>query len=516
MSELILAEKPIAGNKIHDFLGRKTVPAVGHLLELKAKSRKWSPPYFDLEWTVRKKEVDRLNKIIKNLKEATDIYIATDYDVEGQLIAYNILKEAEINPAVVQRMKFSSLELGAIKNAYDNPIPFDENMALSAEIRHMLDWYFGMNISKALTELLKEKQGIRRYYLTPVGRVQTPVLHQLVVKEKEINLFIAKDEWVISLKGVYADNKIFSITELKSDTEKAVNAYANALSHGVIDHIATSEYETEVYPPNKDYVVTECLNQGISADVVDFVLQDLYLDGLISYPRTTSNQYKVHGVDTQVYLKRLFDVLPIANEAVGREPREGKEIGVHPAIYPIMPYHEKDLKGIVWNIIAEAFIKSHLPPEVHEVTNTYVNIDGEIKKAYDNPDLEEGDEFDVVYKIKKRKSFPPSRLKQGDVYQWMIEINLGTVDTRTQTLSKLMRTYVFQTKAGLYTSSKGIQVCDTLTKFYPDIINESLTRRFEKHIESVKEGAEIEPILSEGRKIVTEIVKKIKEQDVEG
>lgn len=514
MSKIILAEKPIAGNKLQDALGIKAVPAVGHLIELKPNARKWTPPYFDLQWVVRKKEADRLNKIVRRLKDADEIYIATDYDAEGQLIAYNILKECGIRPSSVHRMKFSSLEAEALTSAFKKVIPFDEDFALSAEVRHKLDWYFGMNISKALTELLKEKQGIRRYYLTPVGRVQTPVLHELVVKEKEIGKFIAKDEWVIYLRGIYNEENFFSITNYRFDTEKEVLDFASRLSAGTVDRIDEEKYEDIVYPPNKDDVVNECLRQGISSSVVDFVLQDLYLDGLISYPRTTSNQYKIHGVDTQKYLKRLDGIVPGADKALGKEPREGNEVGVHPAMYPIMPYMEKDLKGIVWNIIAEAFVKSHLPPEIVIKTVTYVEINGSLVRAFDNPELQEKDEFSIVHQVKKRKSSPPVRLNERKIYGWMVENNLGTVDTRTQTLTKLLRTYVFQTDAGLYTSSKGIQVCDTLAKMYLDIVGVALTRRFEKLIASVQNGAKIEPILNEGMETVTEIVKKIKERKI--
>ena len=840
MSEIILAEKPIAGNKLKEALGIKAIPAVGHLIELKPKARKWNPPYFDLEWVARKKEVDRLSKIVRRLKEADKIYIATDYDAEGQLIAYNILRECGISPSSVLRMKFSSLESEALVSAFQKVIPFDEDFALSAEIRHKLDWYFGMNISKALTELLKEKQGIRRYYLTPVGRVQTPVLHELVTKEKEISKFIAKDEWIIYLRGIYNDENFFTITNYRYNTVKEVSEFASSLTAGTIDRIDKEKYENIVYPPNKDDVVNECLRQGISSNVVDFVLQDLYLDGYLcydkdteiltehgwkeytkldigekvltlnaekhitefqpikeiiiepysgnlitiknrvldicatpnhrilcryfnsyskklsdykvrelqkikgvnrciyipvtgemqnnqikseisdemikiigwivtegyyddrisidknghrhhhkdlsfyqsntanplyvheirqtldkidlsfyeriyhrkhseeitwtfnassrnvliklfdgnfkeiprwflndankhqlqilfdtmmkgdgtktgfvyrsyrkklldqfqeigiklgyrisinyknhyacirkkdyaildsrtsqerelpyvgnvwcvmvdnknvmvrrngkqyfcgnSYPRTTSNQYKIHGVDTQKYLERLKGVVPGADKALGKEPREGNEVGVHPAMYPILPYTEKDLKGLVWNIIAEAFVKSHLPPEIVIKTVTYVEINGSLVRAFDNPDLQKGDGFSIVHQIKKRKSSPPARLSEREIYGWMVENNLGTVDTRTQTLTKLLRTYVFQTDAGLYTSSKGVQVCNTLAKMYSDIVGVALTRRFEKLIASVQNGAKIEPILEEGRETVTEIVKKIKEK----
>lgn len=519
MDEIILPEKPKAGVEMKLALDKPVVPAVGHLLRLKPKARKWEPPYFDVVWGfTKRKDEDILNAIVSKLKSASTIYIATDYDAEGQLIAYNILNYAGISIEDVHRMKFSSLEHDVIKKAYNNPIPFDENLAKSALTRHFLDWYTGMNISKALTIRMKKKEkGLRRYYLTPVGRVQTPVLHRLAEKEKEIGEFIEREVWDVFVRGIYNDNRLFNVKGYRFEDRQDALDWIDEYRKGVVSDIRTETYETEVYPPNKDYVVKECLNKGISADVVDYIMQDLYLDSLISYPRTTSTQYLSHGINTKYYLQQVLPHIDfeINEDEIFDEPREGDEEGPHPAIYPIKPYFEKDLKGVVWNIITSAFVKCHLPPEQHFKTITTVDFldeDGEVLDSltsYDNPDLEEGNEFDVVYKLEKGKTYPPPRYNQLEMYDWMVQNQLGTVDTRTQTLSKLMRTYAYQTDDGLYTSSKGVRVVDELSRYYPDIIEPSLTRKFEGYIEDVKNGKSVESVLKEGRNIVVDIVNKI-------
>ena len=521
MNEIILPEKPKAGVEIKSALNIPVVPAVGHLLKLKAKTRKWEPPYFDVTWGfAKKKDEELLNNMVTKLQSASKIYIATDYDAEGQLIAYNILNYAGISIDDVERMKFSSLEHNVIRNAYENTIPFDKHLALSAEVRHYLDWYFGMNISKALTQSMKQREeGLRKYNLTPVGRVQTPVLHRLTEKEKEIGQFIEKEAWYVYVRGVYDDNKLFNIKGYCFETKEDAEQWANELDKGVIDSIDIYSYETETYPPNKDYVVKECLGKGVSADVVDYIMQDLYLDGYISYPRTTSTKYLSHGINTTEYLTRVLPYVTFAfdEEILRDKPREGNEEGPHPALYPIKPYTDKDLKGVVWNIIVEAFVKCHLPPEKHESITTdifYVDKEGneyDIVSSSDNPDLEKGDEFDIVYRLDKGKTHPPSRYNQLKMYEWMVENKLGTVDTRTQILSKLMRTYIYQTDDGLYTSSKAVNVVDELAKFYPDIIETSLTRKFEGYIEDVRNGKPAQNVLEEGKKTVIKIIEKIKE-----
>ena len=510
MKKIILAEKPAAGKKISDAVGILTIPAVGHLLDLKPINRGWVPPYFDLVWKVGKKKEESLVKIVKNLREADVIYIATDYDAEGQLIAYNILHESGIPLDDVRRMKFSSLERDEIASSFENPIDFDVNLALSAEVRHYLDWYFGMNLSKVLTLKFKEEySGRRKFYLTPVGRVQTPVLNYLVTKEKEIISFVDRDVWQVYFDGVY-DSKYFEIGYAEFYNPDEAEEFTE-VSEGFIADITEIKSEIVYYPPNKDYVVKRCLEKGISTDVVDYTLQDLYLDGYISYPRTESEKYT--GVDTQKYLKRIATAFPEANEAIGNNPREGDIEGVHPAIYPIQPYREEDLSSVVFKIIVESFIKCHLPPEIQRHKNTYVNLgSGRVYSSFENPDLSVGDTFDLIYKTVKTKTKPPRRLNQNNIYGWMVEQRLGTVDTRTQIVSdmtKRWKGYAYEVIEGLCVSSKGLKIIETLQKMYPDIVGVDLTRLFESYIESVKNGIQKEKILLEGRNTVTEIVRKL-------
>lgn len=515
MVQIILAEKPAAGIKIKDALDRPTISATGHLLELEPESRGWIPPYFNLIWRVsNKKKGEVLAKIIKKLQEADEICIATDYDPEGQLIAYNILREAGISTSDVLRMKFSSLETDEIVKSYQNPLAFDDQLAISAEVRHYLDWYFGMNLSKILTQKLKTEGSQRKFFLTPVGRVQTPVLNYLVSKEKEIMRFVDKEVYRVDIMGIY-DQKYFDIGYITFEELAEAERFMGENEEGWIDEIEERKEEIVYLPPNKDYVVNRCLSRRISPDVVDYTLQDLYLDGYISYPRTVSQKYT--GVDTQKYLKRMIDAFPEASKAVGREPREGDIEGVHPAIYPIRPYTDKDLSGVVFRIIVEAFVKCHLPPEIRIEKLIYVAFGERRYISSDNPDLNEGDTFDLKFSVEKTKTTPPGRFRPARIYEWMVTKNLGTVDTRSVILSditKRWKGYAFETSEGLFASSKGMRIVDTLAMMYPAILDVDLTRNFEGYIESVRNGGlSRDEVLLKGRNTVTEIVEKIREEE---
>lgn len=513
---IIIAEKPKQAEAIKAATGGiLTVPAAGHLLGLKPKKRSWDPPYFDLEWTTpNKKTKEKLDKMIKNIKGADNIIIGTDFDPEGQLIAYNILKEAEVDVHDVLRMKFSSLEHDELRAAYENPIDFDVLLARSAQTRTYLDWYFGMNISKAVTIRMKRDLDVQRgYYLTPVGRVQTPVLNYLAIHETEILEFMSKDEWRIRVYGVVPGRtNVYEINNFYREDYDDIDTITQ-FDKGEILDITEFQNQRTYLPPNKDHVVKECLRKGINPDIVDRVMQALYLDGFISYPRTTSRNYTDHGIDTGKYISSLdipdldFEV----DEKKIAKPNEEPPEGPHPAIYPIKHYHDRDIGRLVWDVIVKALVKCHLPPEDYISRTMRVDIGSHIITDYKPPEgVTKGMKLKLYYDVKKHKTSPPRRYQLNKVYDYMVNNALGTVDTRTQILTKILRTYVFQTDDGLFTSGKGVKITAMLKELCPDLISVDLTKKFEDHVEAIKKDeGKIEKVLDEARETVTNIVKEI-------
>ncbi len=138
---------------------------------------------------------------LKKFSKNADRFVhACDYDIEGTLIGFNALKyacgEDSIDKAV--RMKFSTLTKEDLLKAYNEPIDLDFNQVDSGEARHVLDFIFGVNISKDLTDSVMKATS--RYIQLSAGRVQTPTLAILVEREKEIQSFIPEPYWLIKAK----------------------------------------------------------------------------------------------------------------------------------------------------------------------------------------------------------------------------------------------------------------------------------------------------------------------------
>ena len=166
--------------------------AVGHLFTLAQVKPRNPWPTFDIKWApnylVRKNDFTKkyYEVIAKLSKQASEIVVATDYDIEGEVIGMNIIRYI-CNQEDAERMKFSTLTAKEIQDAFDNRSEtLDWKQGIAGETRHYLDWIYGINLSRALMDAIKTTGKFR---LMSIGRVQGPSLHIVVNKEKEIGRF---------------------------------------------------------------------------------------------------------------------------------------------------------------------------------------------------------------------------------------------------------------------------------------------------------------------------------------
>ena len=220
-SILIITEKPQAALKIASALGtpRKysedkvsyyeverdgnkilVASAVGHLYNLTyAKGQKgW--PIFNTEWepSYEKKSAAFTKKYFEVLKmlcrKAKEIIIATDFDIEGEVIGWNVLRFICKEPSA-KRMKFSTLTKDELVKSYEHPLPeLAWNNAYAGEARHIVDWLYGINLSRALMSAIKTS-GLFR--ILSIGRVQGPALKIIVDREREIAKFKPEPYWQV-------------------------------------------------------------------------------------------------------------------------------------------------------------------------------------------------------------------------------------------------------------------------------------------------------------------------------
>ncbi len=219
--KLVIAEKPSVAADIARALGgfaRKgdyfesdeyvLSSAVGHLLELvvpdkyDVKKGKWSfarlpviPPHFELSPIDRSKE--RLNLLLRLMKrkDVSGLVNACDAGREGELIFRYLVQHAKAAKPI-ERLWLQSMTQQAIRDGFSKLRPDKEMLPLAdaAKSRSEADWLVGINGTRAMTAFNSKEGG---FYLTTVGRVQTPTLAILVEREDKIRAFTSRDYWEV-------------------------------------------------------------------------------------------------------------------------------------------------------------------------------------------------------------------------------------------------------------------------------------------------------------------------------
>ena len=194
--------------------------AVGHLVEIQApeefdvKRGKWSfahlpviPPYFDLKPVEKTKS--RLNAVVKlaKRKDVSTLINACDAGREGELIFRLIEQYAGGKKSLdkpVKRLWLQSMTPQAIREGFDSLRPQQQMQGLAdaARSRSEADWLVGINGTRALTAFNSREGG---FFLTTVGRVQTPTLSVVVEREEQIRKFVSRDFWEIHAEFAAAE-----------------------------------------------------------------------------------------------------------------------------------------------------------------------------------------------------------------------------------------------------------------------------------------------------------------------
>ncbi len=583
MVTLIIAEKPNVARKIAYALAegkpvRKTIgkvsyyeftrdgkkvivaPAVGHLFSLAPKTKTYGYPVFDVEWVpvyVAEKGKGYAKDYIKALaalaKRADEFVVACDYDTEGEVIGYTALKYAcGVDPSKAKRMKFSALTKKDLLKAWYNMEPtINFGMADAGIARHVLDWYWGVNLSRALTSAIKRASG--KWMVLSTGRVQGPTLKFLVEREREIANFKPTPYWVIKMllekngetyTATYEKERIFDENEAKRTVEEAKKGPA------FVERVEVKQQNRNPPVPfDLGTLQREAYSAfGYSPKKTLEIAQRLYERGLSSYPRTSSQKLPKNLNFRPIIQKlaKLPEYKPFAHELLGKEtlkPVEGKkEDPAHPAIYPTgelpKPGELTKDEGNLYDLIVRRFLALFMEPAVREIMKVIINSNSHrfilsgartLKegwlKVYGKyvkfdevllPSFREGEPVKVIQiKREKKKTKPPARYSPASVIKRMEDLGIGTKATRAQILETLYQRGYIEGKRKIKVTPLGTRVVEALEKNVPEIVSVELTRAFEEKMEEIMAGkAGKEEVIEESRNQLVKILKVFKEKEL--
>jgi DNA topoisomerase I len=549
----------------------------GHVMEtvFPDRYRRWSLKHLgemiadpDLAWVVDGGAAGTLAALRSAAKGATEVVIATDYDREGELIGHEALeilrgdalkrhpddkpgagkkkgrgKAAAAEPASAPddngdphvkpmlpaatvdrhvRVRYSALTKEEVQAAFAKPSTVDFNLSEAAHSRQDIDLIWGAVLTRFMS-LAAYRFGSN---FLSIGRVQSPTLRLVVERELERRAFVPVPYWEIKATLTRGTDTV-DVAHAKGrfDTLEAMErAFARAQAESAVVTGYTTEPRSLAPPTpfNTTALMSAASGAGMTPARAMRAAESLYLDGLISYPRTDNTVYPP-SIDLRGSLQTLRSWSPVAGIAsrlAGQDkltPTRGKKRTTdHPPIYPVgVPARalEGD-QGKVYDLVVRRFLATLLPAAVIEGQRLDVRIGQEpflargsrvasqgfleawepyaSKRDRPLPQLEHGDELHVDdLHSEAKETQPPSRYGQGRLIEKMEELGLGTKATRADIIQHLYdRNYVRDnpvepTELGVALIAAFDAAMD---KAPVDISSSQMTAALEQQMDRISEG----------------------------
>jgi DNA topoisomerase I len=577
---LVITEKPDAANRIAaalDVYGKPkkafingvpyyhayrdgnivVVPALGHLYTITSKQKGRAYPIFDYQWVPRyqaERKASRIRvwlKVIAQLaKDAEGFVDACDFDIEGSIIGYTILKHAcGGKEATAKRMKYSTLTKEELQESYAHLLPTLDFALIEAGLtRHEVDWLYGINLSRALTQAAQNSNG--QYTTLSTGRVQGPTLRFLEAREKTINCFVPTPYWNLTAK-ISINDTVFDVEFEKTLETKAQAQLVKASCKTKEGQIETVDVKAFLQHPPVPFDLGALQSEAYrifkyTPMRTTSILQHLYLDALISYPRTSSQKLppSIGYKNILTKLGKATFYAQFTAELLSKtslKPNEGKKYDrAHPAIYPTGNLPEKPLETAernIFDLVVKRFLAVFGELAIRQTINIAIGINGNpfhltamrtlnegwlrLYAPYVQlkdtalPPLTEGQKVNVK-KVTLNDNFtkPPPRYNPRSLLLKMEKKEIGTKATRAATIQTLYDRKYLTGTTSLFVSTLGFEVIEVLSKYCPTVVSPELTRKLEGEMDQIQQGHQTKQnVLQSATETLKLVTSELKEKE---
>ena len=545
---LVVVESPAKAKTINKYLGKsyKVVASMGHIRDL-PKSKLGVD--VDEAFTLVYEPIPGRKKVIKELraaaKVATDIYVATDPDREGEAIGWHLAAELGGKKRSVHRLMFNEITKKAIVEALKHPVEIDQRMVDAQQARRVLDRLVGYKLSPLLWD--KVRRGLS------AGRVQSIALKLVCDREHEIEQFNPEEYWHIfaNLIGPVPPEFEAKLQKKNGKTVKVLNeAESKTIVEAVtnesfiVDTVGTKARKKQAAPP----YITSKLQQASQMPVkrTMMIAQQLYEGielsgegavGLITYMRTDSTRVSDQALtDVREHIQSAFGEAYLPAKPNIYRAKKGAQ-DAHEAIRPtsmeydpdrVKPHLTKE-QFYIYRIIWNRFVASQMLPAIFDDTTVDINagiytfrIKGSVLKfkgwlsAYskdveDNSDgpgdqegtheddehtkgllpaLNKGDTLSLKATRSEQKfTQPRPRFSEAMLVKELEENGIGRPSTYAAIIGVLQsREYVAKIEGRFKPTRLGRLVTELLLKSFNDILDVEYTKALEESLDKIEDG----------------------------
>lgn len=542
-TKLIIVESPAKARTISKFLGKgyKVEASQGHVCDLPKSQIGVDVEHdFDLKYITIRGRGDILAKIRKEAKNASQIYLATDPDREGEAISWHLAHVLGVDVASPCRIEFHEVTKKAIQASLKNPRTIDMGRVDAQQARRVLDRLVGYKISPLLWA--KVKKGLS------AGRVQSVATRMVVMREADIESFIPEEYWEISAMGQQPNAKgrmqqfglrLVSLDGQRVSIPNAEQAEAAAERIRSAKFSVTSLKLGEKRKQPAAPFTTSSLQQeasrklGFSTAKTMQVVQQLYegvdlegegTQGIVTYIRTDSVRISDEAMSAlRAFIPERFgaEFLPeTPNEYKGRANAQDAHEAIRPTDVNRTPDKIKaslsNDQYKLYRLIYNRFLASQMMPALYETMTAEISGDGvglrfygEHKKfagftsVYEEstdevvessettlPSLREGEAVTVTdVETEQHFTQPPARYTEASLVRALEEKGIGRPSTYAPTITTIItRGYVSREKKRLYPTELGRMVTAMMEEYFTDIVDTEFTAELEAKLDKVEEG----------------------------
>jgi len=561
---LVIVESPTKAKTIRKFLGSDydVIASMGHIRDLPSsaseipaavKDKAWAKLGVDVEHDFKPLYVipSKKNKIIRELKQklkdAEDIYLATDEDREGESISEGLLEI--LKPKVpVKRMVFHEITKKAVEAALAHPRDIDERLVRAQETRRILDRLVGYKVSPVLWKKIA--------FGLSAGRVQSPSLKAIVDRERERMRFMRATYWSVEAsvkkmqssfeaKLIRTDGKRIAASKdfdeatgkLKKDDLHLIDeTQANKIAEAVIganwqvSSVTEKPFSRKAPAPFTTSTLQQEANRKLSLSSRDAMrtAQSLYEKGHITYMRTDSttlSEEALEAIRKAVQFRFGNEYVPESARKHATKSKGAQE--AHEAIRPSLTFSSPDEIGLsgterdLYELIWMRTLASQMPDSkqlqmtaVLQVKNyefqasgmkilfpgflrAYIEGADDVEQALEEkenllPDLKANDALECDQaKPLSHETKPPARFTEASLVQYMEKVGIGRPSTYASTISTLLdRKYTHKAGNALIPTFTGMAVTQLLERHFGDLVDAQFTSNMEEALDRIASGEE--------------------------
>ena len=539
---LVIVESPAKEKTISKFLGKDFAvkSSYGHVRDLpKSKigvdtEKDFKPQYVP---------VVRAKKLIPELKKFSDkaeaVYLATDYDREGEAIAWHLKEALKLKNEKVKRITFLEITKEAITDAVKHPRKIDADLVNSQQARRILDRLVGYELSPLLWRKIK--------YGLSAGRVQSAALRMICDREEEIKAFNPQEYWGIEaeLSKKTGDPRHFIARLVSKGAKKfeKLDIKNKEAAEQIVSDLKGADYEVakieakerrrSSFPPYATSTLQQDASRriGFYASKTMKVAQKLYEGvslgkegniGLITYMRTdslniaASAQKEARDFISAKYGAKFLPEKPKFYKTKSKGAQEAHE-AIRPTSVKRAPEEIKEFLSAeeykLYDLIWRRFVASQMTDAIFDTVSADIKakeymfrasgstlkfkgflevyeVQSDEEKDISLPPLSEKEMLNLINLLNEQHfTEPPPRYNEASLIKALEEQGIGRPSTYASIINTIMqRTYTRLEQKRFYPTNLGIVVSDMLKKNFKEIVDIKFTAGIEEKLDLIAEG----------------------------